>query len=406
MKKNIKFRFSGFALLFSFPLLSFSQEISKNKFGNGIINSVAADSSWSAKLGVRIQSLYAGEWTMNDTAGITTGNSEFSLRRARLKIEGFAYHPKFTYKFELGFSNREIAVQNTQNKTNQSHLLEAVVRWNFYKNLTLWVGQTKIPVNREQIISTADMSFTDNSLLRKEFSIDRDMGFQLRHHFKFFDKFNVREAFAVSQGEGRSAPADNLGGYQFTGRLELLPLGLFEKNGDYVGIDFVREQKPKISLAASFDANNRAVKQKSNIGKYLVTDKGFFETDIYTLTFDVFFKYKGFTCLTEYAAREAEQAISKNSDGSKTGINVNVGKAANTQLGYLFKNNWEIATRFTYLQLDKKITGQEINRQYTLGVSKYLVNTKLKIQSDISYLDVQNSKDNEIYWRFMLDIQF
>jgi len=110
--------------------------------------------------------------------------------------------------------------------------------------------------------------------------------------------------------------------------------------------------------------------------------------------------------MAEYANREAEQAIAKNSDGSKTGAVVNVGKGLNTQMGYLFKNNWEVATRFTYIEMDKKITKEDIVRQYTLGVSKYIVGHKLKVQSDFSYLDVQGSNDNELMYRLQIDLYF
>ena len=90
----------------------------------------------------------------------------------------------------------------------------------------------------------------------------------------------------------------------------------------------------------------------------MVTDKGYFETDINTYFVDMMFKYKGFSLMAEYAAREAEQAIAKNSDGTKTKAVVNVGTGINAQMGYLFKNNWEVATRITYIELDKKITGK------------------------------------------------
>ena len=43
----------------------------------------------------------------------------------------------------------------------------------------------------------------------------------------------------------------------------------------------------------------------------------------------------------EYAYRTADDPIVKNSDGTETGVRVNVGSGLNLQAGYLFKNNWE-----------------------------------------------------------------
>jgi len=383
-----------------------AQEVTNQKFGKGIVNVIAADSSWSMNFGARFQTLFIGEWNLNDTAGFTNGNSNFSIRRARLKFNGFAYSPKLQYKIELGLSNRDISGASPQTSNAPNYIYDAVLKWNFYKKFTLWVGQTKLPGNRERIISSGNMQFVDRSLLNSAFNIDRDMGAQIRHNFKIGEKFEVREIVAVSQGEGRNVTADNLGGYQWSSKVEILPFGSFEKDGDYSGSDLSREKKPKLSVAVSYDVNNKAVKTRSNMGNYMVTDKGFFETDIHTLFVDMMFKYKGFSVMAEYANREAEQAIAKNSDGSKTGAVVNVGKGLNTQMGYLFKNNWEVATRFTYIEMDKKITKEDIVRQYTLGVSKYIVGHKLKVQSDFSYLDVQGSNDNELMYRLQIDLYF
>lgn len=53
------------------------------------------------------------------------------------------------------------------------------------------------------------------------------------------------------QGEGRNVTSENLGGYQYTSRIELLVLGLFTKKGDNVGGDLVREENIKLSIAAT-----------------------------------------------------------------------------------------------------------------------------------------------------------
>ena len=57
--------------------------------------------------------------------------------------------------------------------------------------------------------------------------------------------------------------------------------------------------------------------------------------------------------------------------------------------GYLFPSNWEITGRYTNLELNANITGKNPKKQYSLGLSKYIVGHKLKVQTDISYLDIQ-----------------
>lgn len=390
----------------SFSSIANSQEVTKTKFGKGLYNVVAADSSWSMKFGARFQTLFIGEWNINEDDGVTDASSKFLTRRARLKFDGFAYSPKLQYKLELGLSNRDMSGASAYTSNSPRYILDALLKWNFYKNLTLWVGQTKLPGNRERVISSGNLQFVDRSLLNSRFNIDRDMGAQLRHHFTLGENFVIKEMFSAAQGEGRNITSDNFGGYQWTSRVEILPFGEFKSKGDYSASDLKREETPKLAIGASYDFHDRAVKNRSNMGSYMVNDIGFYETDIYTLFIDAMFKYKGFSLMAEYADRTAEDAIAKNSDGTETGDVVSIGSGINAQVGYLFKNNWEVATRFTQIQLDKNVTGKDIETQYTLGLSKYVVGHKLKIQSDVSYLTVENSKDSELMYRLQIDLHF
>jgi hypothetical protein len=285
------------------------------------------------------------------------------------------------------------------------YVMDAVLKYNFYQNFELWVGQTKLPGNRERVISSANMQQVDRSILNARFNIDRDIGFQLRHHFTISDHFVVKEIFALSQGEGRNVVTGNLGGHQYTGRIELLPMGNFTGNGDYSASDLKREQTPKLAIGVTYDHNNNAVRNRSNQGSYMTTDNGFYETNINTLFIDAMFKYKGFSLMAEYADRDAKDPIAKNSDGTETGDIVQVGTGLNIQSGYLFKNNWEISGRYSIVELDKTITGINPENQYTMGVSKYIVGHSLKVQTDISLIDVANRGD-EVLYRLQFDIHF
>lgn len=394
----MKLKLSLLAVILFTALSVNSQEVESPKFGKGLFNLVGQDSTWTMKIGTRMQFLATSTW---QEEGETESN--FLVRRARLKFDGFAFSPKLKYKIELGLSNRDISGASQFTSNAPRYILDAVVKWNFYENFELWFGQTKLPGNRERVISSGNMQQVDRSLLNSRFNIDRDVGVQLRHHFKLSDNFIVREIFSMAQGEGRNITTGNLGGHQYTGRIELLPFGKFAGKGDYSASDLKREAKPKLALGISYDFNNNAVKNRSNQGSYMETDTGFYETNITTLFVDAMFKYKGFSLMAEYADRDADDPFAKNSDGTLTGDVVQVGKGLNLQSGYLFKNNWEVSGRYTNIELDKNITGKDKETQYTLGVSKFIVGHKLKVQSDISYLDVDNSK---WMYRLQFDIHF
>jgi hypothetical protein len=387
---------------FAFCIVS-AQESNAPKFGKGIFNLVGKDSSWTMKVAARMQFLTVVDWD-NQGGKLIDPQTEFTVRRARLKFEGFAYSPKLEYKLELGLSNDDLSGASVYTSNAPRYILDAVVKWHFAKNMELWFGQTKLPGNRERVISSGNMQFVDRSLLNSRFTIDRDLGFQLRHHFNLTDNFIVKESFALSQGEGRNITTGNLGGHQYTTRVELYPFGDFESEGDYSGSDLKREQTPKLALGVSYDYNNNAVKNRSNQGSYMTNDTGFFETNINTLFIDAMFKYNGFSMMGEYAKRDAKDPYVKNSNGTLTGAEVQVGKGLNLQAGYLFKTNWEVAGRYTNIAYDKIITGRDIENQYTLGVSKYIVGHKLKVQSDLSYLDF--GANDKLMYRLQFDIHF
>ena len=380
-----------------------SQETSAPKFGKGLFNLIGKDSSFSMNVSARMQMLGTSNWDVNN--GLYNPTSNLLVRRARLKFSGFAYSPKLKYKLELGLSNRDIGKASSFTNEAPKYILDAVVKWNFSGNFVLWFGQTKLPGNRERVISSGDLQQVDRSLLNSRFNIDRDMGFQLRHHFNLTDTFIVKEMFAVSQGEGRNITTGNLGGHQYTSRIELLPFGKFASKGDYRGSDLKFEPAPKLALGFTYDFNNDAVKNRSNQGSYMTNDTGFYSTNISTVFVDAMYKHKGFSVMAEYAYRDAEDAFAKNSDGTLTGDVVQVGNALNLQTGYLLSKTLEISGRYTNIDWDSDITGKGAENQYTLGLSKYIVGHKLKVQTDVSYLDLA-TKTNQFMYRLQVDIHF
>lgn len=380
-----------------------SQEINAPKFGKGLFNLVGQDSTWTMKVGLRAQLLGSSSWEENN------GNeTSFLTRRARLKFDGYAYSPKLKYKVELGLSNRDLSGASQYTSNAPRYILDAVLQWNFYQNFELWFGQTKLPGNRERVISSGNLQQVDRSLLNSRFTIDRDFGFQLRHHFNLTETFIVKEIFSLAQGEGRNITTGNLGGHQYTGRIEFLPFGNFASKGDYKGSDLKREKKPKLAIGLSYDYNNNAVKTRSNQGSYMAidgADDAYFETNINTFFLDAMFKYNGVSLMAEYSDRTASDAFAKNSDGSLTGDEVQVGKGLNLQMGYLFNNDIELSGRYTHIELDKNITGKNPESQYTLGLSKYIVGHKLKVQTDISHLEIEGS-NNKLMYRLQVDFHF
>jgi len=402
MLKAKRFTLVLFVILSSFLE---AQEVSDTKFGKGMINFIAKDSSFSVKFAPRIQSRYQGQW---DYDGEDYGDADlnFIVRRARLKFGGFAFTPKLKYKMELGLSNRDISGASIYNRNTPRYILDAVIMWNFHENFELWAGQTKLPGNIERVVSSANLQLIDRSLLNSKFNIDRDMGVQLRHKTKWGGNFITREKFSISQGEGRNITVGNLGGLQYTSRLELLPFGEFSSKGDYSQGDLKREKSIKAMFGFTYDINNNAVKNRSNMGSYMTqVDGGLFETDIETVFIDGVIKYNGFALTGEYANRNAETIEALEANGrTKTGAVVGAGSAINFQGSYLFKNNVEMTLRYTNVDF-KEVTRLSDLKQITYGISKYVVGHSLKIQADLTFSQSDATRDYVLF-RTGFDLHF
>ncbi len=395
------------AFLYAF-CIAISQDITTTTFGKGMLNVMAKDSTWSVKFAPRIQLQANSNWEYsNGQFGKPLQN--FLIRRARLKFDGFAFSPKLKYKIEIGLSGNDISGASEYTGHADRYILDAVVKWNFYENFELWAGQTKLPGNLERLVSSGEMQLVDRSLLNAYFNIDRDLGLQLHHRIQFSETIFIREKISISQGEGRNVITGNLGGHQYTGRIDFLPFGEFNGKGDYSQSDLEREASPKFMLSTAYDFNHNAVKTRSNLGKYLFTSTGFHETDITTIFVDAMFKYQGFSFMGEYALREAEAPIAIEEDGSPaidedgnfTRAFVEEGNALNLQAGYLFLNNYEIAARYTEIDLKN----YSDHNQYTIGLSKYIVGHYLKIQADFSYTTLNGDSD-ELEYRLGFDLHF
>jgi phosphate-selective porin OprO/OprP len=380
-----------------------AQETNAPKFGKGLLNLVGQDSTWTMRVGLRFQTLATSSWAAEN--GLSNPSSSMLIRRSRLKFDGFAFSPKLKYKVELGLSNRDQSGGSIHTSNTPRYILDAVLKWNFSGNFVLWFGQTKLPGNRERVISSANLQQVNRSLLNSRFTIDRDIGIQLRHQFNFTDTFLVKEIFSIAQGEGRNITTGNIGGHQYTTRVELFPFGDFKSKGDYKGSDLSFEKKPKLSLGVAYDFNNNASKTRSNQGAYMLNDTGFYSTNISTLFVDAMYKHKGFSFMAEYANRDAKDPFAKNSDGTLTGDEVQVGNGLNLQTGYLLSKTVEVSARYTNISLDKNITGKGAENQYTLGLSKYIAGHSLKVQTDVSYTDIGFSA-NQLLYRLQVDIHF
>lgn len=384
----------------SFIMLS---QVSYKKFGDGI-KIQTADSTGNIKISARIQNLLVVKSDLDGTDPSTNA----MVRRARLKFSGFAYSPKITYKIELGLSNRDISNSREASLVGGSPkiVLDAVVKYQFVKGHTIWFGQTKLPGNRERVISSQKLQFVDRSLVNSNFNIDRDFGLQLHHKFKL-GSMVLKLAESISLGEGRNNIRTNNGGFDYTGRAEFLPFGTFTNKGDYFSSDLAREESFKMSVGFTFDFNNKAIRQGGQLGSILTDSIGaYYQSDLTSFIGDIHIKFKGFSFLTEAAYRESSLGNFVTPDG----LAYNQGFGLSAQAGYLLKSDYEMAFRYSRTSPIQGMSAASVNyqEQYTFGVSKYIIEHNLKFQTDLTYhQDLGNTfVSNYLMFRFQTELSF
>ncbi|MGY6563090.1 MAG: porin [Luteibaculaceae bacterium] len=300
---------------------------------------------------------------------------EARVRRLRLRFDGFVYDPRVTYVIQLSFTRGDMDFEDTG---FPNVVRDAMIFFSATDKLVLGMGQTKLPGNRQRVASSGDLQFVDRSIVNRTFNIDRDFGFQAFYTENINDFFMVFRA-AITSGEGRNVSFSTKG-LSYTGRVELLPFGQFTNFGDYFESDLLREKRPKLALAGTFSRNENAIRTGGTIGGFL-----FERRDMSTYMADMMFKYQGFSTTSEFMYRTSSNPLTFSPDGEDVAFVV-TGAGFNIQSSYLFKSNYEIAARYSVLDLAKEVSDFTGNtRQYMLGVSRYVRGHRLKLQADIAY---------------------
>ena len=321
----------------------------------------------------------------------TPESFEFRVRRLRLGMRGFVYNPKFTYYIQLSFSRGDMDWESTNGSTintSPNIVRDAIAYYEPLKGLKVGIGQTKLPGNRQRVTSSGNLQFVDRSIVNSTFTIDRDFGL-----FLSYDKTYFRLKGAITSGEGRNSTKSDKG-LNYTGRVEVLPFGKFTgDNEDWEG-DLEREKTPKLVLAAGYNYNVNSMRTGGTLGSDLHAP-----VDVQNIHADVLFKYKGFALLQEYTNRFADNPITENSGKYRT---VYTGHGLNTQLSYCFKNNYEVAVRFSYIAPNKDIyqhpiytlVNEKRQEQLHLGLTKYLYGHRLKLQANVLYNLTKDLRNN------------
>lgn len=346
---------------------------------NGL--SFRQDSLLLVNLHFRIQSRFG--FISQNLQNVFPGNFDIGIRRARLIFDGHVYSKKLTYLLQINFSKRDLDEDNT----GVNHILrDAMIWYEAWKGMKIGLGQGKLPGNRQRIISSGALEFTDRSIANNAYNLDRDAGF-FAYQSLMIGKIGVNIKTALSSGEGRNAGISDKG-LATTGRIEILPFGNFTGNNDMTEADIEVEKKPKLCIAAVAHYNDLAKKTMGQTGAILPTQRY-----LHAYMADVLFKYYGFAFSSEYLYRGVNNPFM---NFNKQGYFI-AGDGLNTQMSYCFENNTNIAFRYAITRPDSLLANLiPHQKQYGMCVSKFINHHKIKIQAEIQFNEESYRKNGKL----------
>lgn len=254
--------------------------------GPGTLDVRSADDRFRLGVGVFGQL----QLTIRHREGERETLTAFEVRRARLKLSGHAFDPKTKYYVHLAFSPRDLQV--VDGRVTKTPIFDWIVSFEHLRDLSVRAGQYRVPFSRQRRVSIGKLAMVDRALANFEFNLDRDVGFDL-YSDDVAGLGVLRYAAGVFTGEGRDAYTLSSPRFAYVGRVEVLPLGVFD---DYDESDLSRSTRPRLAIGAAYAFVDHAQNDRGILGAAPL-DGG--TTDIHTVTGDVVFKIAGVTVLAE-----------------------------------------------------------------------------------------------------------
>jgi hypothetical protein len=318
----------------------------------------------------------------------------FNAKRTYFNIAGKAVKEKVAFLLQTDFSL-------------SSPLLDAWVSYTPYSFLKFTVGQAQtFANNKEMTIMENQLQFMDRSLVSEQYSVSgREFGLFVESKLEIGSIGFVPQV-SVTSGDGRNSFGTSsidydFGGLKYAGRLNVFPFGYFSEGNNTQIADIKSEQKPKLAIGASGSINEGASNVKGEgHGDFLMYDAlGKTKLPNYRkLFYDLHFKYKGFSFLTEYVIATA--SVTEGTFFDITAINeikptqisqlLALGTGLNTQFGYVFHKKYGIDCRYSMVTPEFTTNANSVIKErseWTLGLTKYVDENNLKYGASFSQIN-------------------
>ena len=336
--------------------------------------------------------------------------TNFEGRRLRMKVGGHGYQPWLRYYMEIDFQpSRDVDDSSASASARVIDWRIDVAKWGWGG---LRVGQWKIDLNRERVDSSGRQQFVERSISNRVFTIDRQVGIQLRGRAFRETRGDFSWWAGVMNGDGRGVK-NNSDGLMYMGRLQWNFLGrdLAFRQTD---VEFTELPTGTLALAGFTNTGNCTRWSSSGCGNLdgfespatAAVDQ--FKIDQVVQEFA--FKYRGLSIQQEYH----EKTIRDRADGSKHQLT-----GGYVQAGYFFHQLFpripeplEFAVRYAAVDEPNAVNRAFENqrREFTLGANWFFNGHNNKLTVDLSRLSLDDGlvglDDSGNRLRFQWDVSF
>lgn len=295
----------------------------------------------------------------------------FIIRRARLYFSGNAFLKELKYNIQLTLEDK-VGVRDLY--------VEYPV---LGKHASIKAGQFKVPFNREELTSSANLELVDRSITTKYFYIGRDIGVSLTGAL-FEKSFNY--AIGIFSGEGKNSKPQDINPL-LAARLVFSSKENIEEIWKTSQGAFEKSLFWSIGIAGIYGDSIRVGKdewRRDDLSEFLKPATGVVRFSFFELSGDAVLKYYPFSF-------ESEVNYGKMSYMDKNGLGIRA------QAGLFLTKEWEVVGRYGMV----KVEGKDVINEFTGGLSWFISdNHHLKLQSDFSFI----TQNRELLGRLQLQL--
>jgi phosphate-selective porin OprO/OprP len=302
------------------------------------------------------------------------------FRRARMSLGGNLFTQHIKYKIQFTMAPIEMGFKD--GVPHRVPILDWYFTFDRFRDATFQVGQYKVPYNHQRMLRVVGMQFVDRSGANNEFTMDRDIGLDIRSkdvgglgHLRYY------AGVYLGDGIARYGPSDT--GLMYLGRVEVLPFGQYD---DLEESDHERSVKPKLLIGGGYAFIDRDPHDNHGFFGAIPADGG--TTSTHNATADVNFRWAGFSFEGAFFWRKGWRQPGKNLDVAGDPIPV---VAARNGLGYFTQAGYllprlpiELGARWGQIKArgDEATTSLKDQNEAGAVLNYYFARHALKLQLD------------------------